>query len=121
MSTPAATGAAPEDALNDGFEVETSLVNSGHGDSSANKVLTKINVAAVMTMPPVAKGQRLQQVSRIVLLAGRYVSRVEQSFADFARSTPPHADTFRGAPIDVRDEESTSQFYTYRVAVYYNL
>ena len=49
------------------------------------------------------------QVSRIVLLAGRYVSRVEQSFAaDFARSTPPHADTFRGAPIDVRVTMSLS-------------
>ena len=79
--------------------------NGGQGDgSSANRVLTKINVAAVLGMSPVAKGQRLQQVGRIVLLAGRYVSRVEQSFADFARSTPPHADTFRGAPIDVREE-----------------
>lgn len=65
-------------------------------------------MAAVLTMPPVAKGQRLQQVSRIVLLAGRYVSRVEQSFADFARTTPPHADTFRGAPIDVRVTMSLS-------------
>ena len=34
----------------------------GEDGSSANRVLTKINVAAVMGMPPVAKGQRLQQV-----------------------------------------------------------
>ena len=108
LSTSAATSeATPEDAVNDGFEVETSHDGQG-GDSSANRVLTKINVAAVLGLSPVAKGQRLQQVGRIVLLAGRYVSRVEQSFADFARSTPPHADTFQGAPIDVRVTMSLS-------------
>ena len=47
------------------IELHPSMVSNGggnQGDSSANRVLTKINVAAVMGMPPLAKGQRLQQV-----------------------------------------------------------
>lgn len=40
-----------EDALHDGFEVETSL-NESNGIA---KVLTEINIAEVLTMPPTAK------------------------------------------------------------------
>lgn len=46
---------SPEDALHDGFELETSAVEDDGAGAKVPKVLTEINIGAVMTMPPVAK------------------------------------------------------------------
>jgi hypothetical protein len=48
-----------------------------------------------------SRGQKLQQVSRILLLAERYISHIEHSFTE-GRTLPPHATTFYGAPLSVR-------------------
>ncbi len=47
------------------------------------------------------RNQRLQQVSRILYLAERYISQVEQSFGE-DRTMPAHFSTFRGASVAVR-------------------
>lgn len=69
------------------------------GSVAGERILAAFSMSRVASLPAAATGSAsLQKIRRLLLLAERYVSRVEEAFPT-ARTILPHAATFLGRPL----------------------
>ena len=82
---------------------QTSLENDpmDKGDDGEARTTTSISVTKMSSVPINAKGGRLQKIRRLIQLAERYVSSVEEAHSG-NRVILPHAASFHGQPVRIK-------------------
>ena len=98
------TGKQQDAAVHEGFELETSIShdsNSCSTEEGVPKTLTSISISKSSALPINAKGIRMQKIRRLLLLAERYVSTIEETHPA-KRTILPHAGSFHGRAIKIK-------------------
>uniref|UniRef100_T1IKX5 ubiquitinyl hydrolase 1 n=1 Tax=Strigamia maritima TaxID=126957 RepID=T1IKX5_STRMM len=81
--------------------------------SSATKTLTAMSVAEVASLPLPSRSVQLQNIRRLLMIAERYVSTIEENHSA-PRTILPHGAAFQGHPISMHVVicEGTKQEFT---------
>lgn len=85
-------------AVEDGHELEAASVR---GERSASRALMAISISNVSALPVNIRGLRLQQTTRVLHLAERYISTIEETYPT-KRRIMPHAATFHGRRVVIK-------------------
>ena len=98
------TGKQQDAAVHEGCELETSISldpDSCNTEEGKTKTLTSISISKTSVLPLNSKGIRMQKIRRLLLLAERYVSTIEETHPA-KRTIQPHAGSFHGRAIKIK-------------------
>jgi len=90
----------PPSALEDGLEFEASVRQQDDSPGFSN-ALMGISISSVSRLPSAVRGLRLKRTTRILHLAERYISAVEES-SSLPRIIFPHGATFHGRKVELK-------------------
>lgn len=101
--TQPATGRQQEAAVQEGCELETSISKdpSACETEGSPRTLTSISISKASVVPINTKGIKMQKIRRLLLLAERYVSTIEETHPA-KRTILPHAASFHGRAIKIK-------------------
>ena len=103
-ATLSTVGRHQDAAVQEGCELETSISKdpaSCDTEEGSPRTLTSISISKSSTFPINAKGTRMQKIRRLLLLAERYVSTIEETHPA-KRTILPHAASFFGRAIKIK-------------------
>ena len=99
-----AMGKQQDAAVQEGCELETSITKDPTAcdtDEGSPRTLTSISISKASALPINSKGIRMQKIRRLLLLAERYVSTIEETHPA-KRTILPHAASFHGRAIKIQ-------------------
>ena len=91
-------------AVQEGCELETSITTDPKTcdtEDGSPRTLTNISISKAFALPINSKGIRMQKIRRLLLLAERYVSTIEQTHPA-KRTILPHSASFHGRSIKIK-------------------